>query len=112
MIEDQMLESVLCLRRAMGAPLEDSCRLSLAANLMIVSLSNEPVWDPSEGNRMITFTRFVLFALTLFVAVGQNGAGQDIRFPNNGAFVRLRMEIQANGPYIGVKANGRGAICV
>jgi PDZ domain/Aspartyl protease len=57
---------------------------------------------------MITFTRFMLFALILFVAVGQNGAGQDIRFPNDGAFVRLRMEVQANGPYIGVKANGRG----
>jgi hypothetical protein len=48
------------------------------------------------------------FALVLFVAVGQNVEGQGIRFPNDGAFVRLRMEIQANGPYIGVKANGRG----
>src|SRR5215472_12712689 len=57
---------------------------------------------------MITFTRFMLFALILFVAADQRGTGQDIRFPNDGAFVRLPMEIQANGPFIRAKVNGRG----
>jgi hypothetical protein len=63
---------------------------------------------PSEGDRMVTFTRFVLFACAPLVAFVQSGVGQDIQFPNNVAFVRLRMDVRANGPYVAVKANGQG----
>jgi hypothetical protein len=57
---------------------------------------------------MVTFTRFVSFAFVALVAFGQSGAGQDIQFPNNVALVRLRMDVRANAPYVGVKASGQG----
>ncbi|HEY1575759.1 MAG TPA: aspartyl protease family protein [Terracidiphilus sp.] len=57
---------------------------------------------------MITFARIVLFTYLSSLILGQRVGAQDVRFPNDVAFVRLPMEIRANGPYVKVKANGQG----
>jgi hypothetical protein len=52
--------------------------------------------------------RFAFLAFLYIAAAGQSGPNQELRFPNNSASIRLPMSVRANGPYVEVKANGRG----
>ncbi len=57
---------------------------------------------------MIKFTRSALLALIPLMAVSQGANPNEVRFPNNSAFVRIPMSVRANGPYVEVNANGHG----
>lgn len=51
-------------------------------------------------------TQLAGLVLIPIAALGQTA--KDIHFPNNSASIRLPMAVRANGPFIEVKANGRG----
>ena len=46
--------------------------------------------------------------LPLFAVTQAISAEKDFHFPQNSAFVRLPMKVEANGPYVEAKVNGRG----
>lgn len=52
------------------------------------------------------FAWFASLALLPLLALGQSA--EEIRLPNNSASLQLPMTVRANGPYVEVKANGRG----
>lgn len=51
-------------------------------------------------------TNLLLLAAIAAVILGQSAP--KIRLPNNSASIRVPMAVRANGPYVEVKANGRG----